>query len=171
MDINEGVLQLGAEKAARDGVSLKAVVQYANFLKLTELYDVVLAHAALHHFINLEHIFQEIHDHLAPDGVFIAHEHVPRNGMLMWPETNELVNRVFAALPPRYRRLKTHQGIHIQQEYPEVDCSQDGFECVRSQDIVPLLEKMFRVEAKVLGHSFARRFVDGALGENYDLTR
>jgi SAM-dependent methyltransferase len=145
--------------------------QDANFLKLSSTYDVVLAHASLHHFINFEHIFPEIHEHLSPNGVFIAYEPVPRNGMLLWPETKELVDRLFAALPTRFRRLKGAHGLVVHESFPDVDHSQGGFECIRSQDVVPLLERFFDVQAKVSGNAFTRRFVDGGFGANYDLSR
>lgn len=171
LDLNESLLELGKEKAALEGISMDVIAQDANFLKLSKTYDVILAHAALHHFVNFEHIFAELHDHLSPTGVFIAFEPVPRNGMLLWPETKELINRIFEVLPARYRRVKGPDGFAVYEYFPEADHSQEGFECIRSQDVVPLLEKFFHVEAKIAGNAFTRRFVDGGLGDNYDLTR
>jgi SAM-dependent methyltransferase len=170
-DLNEKLLEVGKEKADAEGIPLRVVAQDANFLKLDETYDVIIAHASLHHFINFEHIFKELHDHLSPNGVFIAFEPVPRNGMLLWPETKELIDRLFATIPPRYRREKSAEGTTTHERFPEIDCSEGGFECIRSQDIVALLGEFFHVEANVPGHSFIRRFVDGGFGANYDLTR
>lgn len=167
--MNEKLLAAGAEKGRALGIEIRTMVQDANFLNLTETYDIVLAHAALHHFINFEHIFSEIHEHLSRDGVFIAHEPVPRNGMLLWPRTKELVDGIFRVLPARYRR-NGRKGAVI-DTYPDVEYTQGAFECIRSEELVGLLEKCFHIEAKVLGHAFTRRFVDGGFGDNYDLTR
>jgi SAM-dependent methyltransferase len=171
LDLNEALLSMGKAKAESEGIEIKTLEQDANFLKLPQNYDVILAHASLHHFIEFEHIFQELHDHLNPEGVFIAFEHVPRNGMLLWPQTRELVDRLFAVLPVRYRRERTSEGTIVHSHFPVLDCSVGGFECIRSEDIVPLLERFFQVKAEVPGHAFTRRFVDGAFGENYDLSR
>ncbi|MBL8229453.1 MAG: class I SAM-dependent methyltransferase [Bryobacterales bacterium] len=169
LDLNEKLLATGAEKARALGIEIRTMAQDANFLSLNETYDVVLAHAALHHFMNFEHLLPEIHDHLSPDGVFIAHEPVPRNGMLLWPRTRELVDGIFRVLPARYRR-KGRMGAVI-ETYPDVEYTQGAFECIRSEELVGLLERHFCVEARVLGHAFTRRFVDGGFGDNYDLTR
>ncbi|MBL8233847.1 MAG: class I SAM-dependent methyltransferase [Bryobacterales bacterium] len=169
LDLNEKLLEAGKEKAHTLGIEIKTIAQDANFLSLNETYDVVLAHAALHHFMKFEHIFSEIHDHLSPNGVFIAHEPVPRNGMLLWPRTKELVDRIFSVLPARYRR-NGRTGPVI-EAFPDVEYTQGGFECIRSEELVGLLETHFHLEAKVLGHAFTRRFVDGGFGDNYDLTR
>jgi len=47
--------------------------------------------------------------------------------------------------------------------------SKDGFECVRSQDLYPVLKDKFKIKIEVPGFSFARRFVDKRFGCNYDM--
>lgn len=171
VDINENALRMGLAKAKAERLDFKIRVQDANFLKLADSYDLVLAHASLHHLVNLESLFEEIHDHLTPRGTFVVFEYVPRNGMLLWPETKELVNRLFTILPERYRRdCRDPANTVVREAFPEEDTSAEGFECIRSQDIVPLLEKIFHVEAKVAGYAFTRRFVD-AFGGGYELDR
>src|SRR5580704_12421915 len=95
LDLNETLLELGKNKGAEEGIEIEIMAQDANRLKLEQTYDVIVAHASLHHFIEFEHIFSEINRHLAPSGVFIAYEPVPRNGMLLWPQTKSLINRLF----------------------------------------------------------------------------
>lgn len=165
--MNGILLEEGRAKAEVEGVKITTIEQDANFLSLDSTYDVIFAHASLHHFIAFEHIFTHLHDRLSPSGVFIAHEFVPRNGMLLWPRTREIVDRLFAVLPPRYRR----EGQQVHSTYPDIEYTQGTFECIRSEEIVGLLEQHFRVDVKILGNAFTRRFVDGRLGGNYDLTR
>lgn len=169
LDLNESLLAEGCAKAREAGIEIEALVQDANHLALNDTYDVILAHAALHHFLAFEHIFPHLHEHLSPTGVFIAHEYVPRNGMLLWPPTKEVVNRLWATLPPRYRRAC--RGAEPLDVFPDIDYSQGVFECIRSEEIVPLLEAHFRVDIRIDGQAFTRRFVDGGFGDNYDLTR
>jgi len=169
LDLNGSLLAEGCAKAREAGIQIEALEQDANLLALNQTYDVILAHAALHHFLAFEHIFPHVHDHLSPNGVFIAHEYVPRNGMLLWPRTKQVVDRLWATLPPRYRRAC--RGGEPLEVFPDIDYSQGVFECIRSEEIVPLLETYFRVDTKISGQSFTRRFVDGGFGDNYDLTR
>ncbi len=48
------------------------------------------------------------------------------------------------------------------------DLSVDGFECIRSQEMYPVLKRRFDVEIEVPGVSFARRFVESPFGQNYN---
>lgn len=172
LEINEKMLELGVSKAAMERLIFRPVVQDANKLALSKEYDVVLAHASLHHLVNLEHVFTEIGSHLSPEGYFFVYESTPRNGMLLWPETKDLIARIWKVMPERWRVDCTRSGTRIVcDEYPERDVSINGFECVRSQDIIPLLSRYFKPEHRFSGLSFVRRFVDREFGPDYDLAR
>jgi len=172
LDINWKVLDLGMTKAAEQGLNLSFIVQDANYLKLEKEYDFVIAAGALHHLVNLEHVLQEVHDHLSPRGVFFTHEGTLRNGMLLWPETKKVVNTLMRVIPEHFRYdFSDAQNIVLRSEYPERDISEDGFECIRSQDLIPLLEQYFDVVHRFDGYAFVRRFVDRPFGPNYDLSR
>jgi hypothetical protein len=54
---------------------------------------------------------------------------------MRWPEALELVTELWKELPTKYKDnclLK-----RVQLEYENWDCSTEGFEGVRSQDILP----------------------------------
>jgi hypothetical protein len=51
-----------------------------------------------------------------------------------------------------------------------VDQRQHGMECIRSQDILPLLRSNFTEQYYVPYFSMSRRFFDCVYGSNYDLT-
>ena len=172
MDINPELLAKGKERAQSLGLSFRFVAQDANVLVLPErTYDIIFAHAAVHHFMALEHIFGQVKRALKPGGEFILYEVIPRNGMLMWPETNEVVQRLWKLLPDRLKYEYPGNPPQFQVERPNRDASVDGFECIRSQEIYPLLKKMFHTRIEVPGFAFARRFVDNDFGPNYDLSR
>lgn len=169
-DINSDLLTKGKEKAQSLGLSFRFICQDINLLSLPEhSYDVVFAHAALHHFVALEDIFRQVKRALKPDGEFILYEVIPRNGMLMWPETNEVVQRLWKSLPDRLKYEHPGSPPEFRPERPNRDCSVEGFECIRSQDIYPLIKKMFRTRIEVQGFAFARRFLDNDFGPNYSL--
>jgi len=141
IDINEKLLALGQEKAKSLGQNLTFIQQDINKLELSkEEYDLVLAHASLHHMINHEHIMQEVKKSLKFDGNFVVQEPIPRNGLLMWDETKKVANDLWTLIPEKYKydcKDKKHKEqflIHL----PETDHSESGFECIRSQDLYPV---------------------------------
>jgi len=170
LDINEDVLKLGAAKAAEKGFKFVTIVQDANFLTLDGVYDFIIAHASLHHLIRLEHVLDEAHEHLAPNGLFFVMEAVPPNGMLFHPEAKDLTNKLFRILPKRFRMDHRAGGTLVERSrFPERDTSAEGFECVRSQDIMRLVEERFDYVYKWQGNGFARRIVDTVFGLNFNL--
>jgi len=173
IDINEKLLALGQKKAKSLGLNLTFIQQDINKLELSkDEYDLVLAHASLHHMINHEHIVQEVKKSLKFDGNFIVHEPIPRNGLLMWEETKRVANDLWSIIPAKYkydcvdRKHKEKFLTHL----PEIDHSESGFECIRSQDLYPILKENFHITTQVYGFSFARRFFDARFGCNYDIS-
>jgi ubiquinone/menaquinone biosynthesis C-methylase UbiE len=174
MDFNENLLSKGQTKADNEGLKLKFIQQDINSISLSaDYYDVIFAHASLHHMINHEHITSEIHKSMKKNAEFIVYDIVTRNGMRMWDETREIANMVFSLLPLKYRRnsLASNQEEKYLAELPERDLSDSGFECIRSQDLYPILKKSFKVKLEVEGFCFARRFLDHEFGDNYDIYR
>jgi len=171
IDINEKSLALGQEKAKANNLNLHFSQQDINNLKLdSETYDIVFAHAALHHMINHEHVADEIKKSMKPDGLFFVHEPIPRNGLRLWDDTKKITNEIWVQLPDKFKRDCTDKKNHkIINELPDQDLSKDGFECVRSQDLYPVLKDKFKIKIEVPGFSFARRFVDKRFGCNYDM--
>ena len=172
IDINNKLLCLGQQKAESLGFKFNFFQQDINKLKLpNEEYDVVLAHASLHHMINHEHISNEVKNSLKEDGYFIVQEPIPRNGLLMWDDTKKIANEIWSIIPSKYKydcidkKNKDKFLFHL----PEIDQSRMGFECIRSEDLYPILKENFKIITQVFGFSFARRFVDTRFGCNYDI--
>jgi len=171
IDINEQSLSLGQKKAVADGLNIKFSQQDINKLSLKEeWYDIVFAHASLHHMIKHEHIADEIKKSMKSDGLYFIHEPIPRNGLRLWDETKKIAEKIWIQLPEKFKRDCIDKDKHeIVAELPDRNLSKDGFECIRSQDLYPILKEKFRVRNEVKGFSFARRFVDTRFGCNYDL--
>ncbi len=171
VDINTNMLERGRALAAEQGVS--------EYLRFTEAdankwspnrqqYGVVIANHALHHFVALEYLFDSIRSCLVPAGYFLTHDMIGRNGHMRWPEALEIVQRFWAELPERYkynRLLKRHEP-----DYINFDCSDEGFEGIRAQDILPLLIEKFQFELFVPFGNVIDIFVDRCFGHNYDST-
>jgi len=171
MDFNPALVQLGQEQALRDGLRVTFQMADLNTVVLPEAsFDVVFCHASLHHTLELERLAEQIRSALRPDGELIVVDVITRNGYLMWPETREIVDALWKTLPTRFRMNHTaYSTPHVDEEIWEADTSQGSMECVRSQDILPVLTNVFAVRQFVPCFCICRRFLDTMYGPNYDL--
>ncbi len=168
VDLNKAMLERGKalaqEKNAADYLRFSA--QDFNRWQPAGAYDAVLANQALHHVLNLEGLFDSIRSSLRSDGLFITSDMIGRNGHLRWPEALALVQEYWSELPKEYRY---NRQLHRQENiFEDWDCSQTGFEGVRSQDILPLLLTRFHFEVFVVFGNIIDPFVDRSFGHNFD---
>jgi SAM-dependent methyltransferase len=90
-------------------------------------YDFVLCHGILHHLINLEHVLSQINDTLKRDGILLIHEYVGEN---RWQFTERRLNLLAEMFPSiKLKNLPIW--------------SVDGFESIRSADLLNLIEMQF----------------------------
>jgi ubiquinone/menaquinone biosynthesis C-methylase UbiE len=110
-------------------------------------FDVVLMNMSLHHVRELRRTLSQVERALRPDGFFIVHEFVgPRQFQFTDMQLN-LVRELLAALPDRFRHDSTTGQIKTEYvrrslEYWNVA---DPSEAIRSDRIVPELERQFRI--------------------------
>jgi SAM-dependent methyltransferase len=171
MDVNPDLLQLGRQRAKDEKLNLEFVEADLNRVELPPAeFDMAFCHAALHHVIELDRLMDQVGRTLRPGGVFITVDVVTRNGYLMWPETKEIVEAIWKTLPPKFRL--NHSGYAtplLDDEIWEADTSLNSMECVRSEDILPAIDRRFVTEQFVPYFSISRRFFDSMYGPNYDL--
>ncbi len=172
LDLNPDLIQLGRERAEREGLSVAFEVADINHISLpANEYDIVFCHASLHHILDLEHVTAAISKSLRPGGVLITVDVCARNGYLMWPETRATVQAIFKTLPPRFRINHTaYEKPRVDDEIWEADTSAVSMECIRAEHIVPLLARRFTVQHFVPYFSICRRLLDTMYGPNYDLS-
>lgn len=170
-DLNADLIGMGTERAAQERLPIRFQQMDLNTVQLEpEAYDIVFCHASLHHMIELDHIAQQIRRTLRPHGVLITVDVISRNGYLMWPETRRIVQAIWKSLPPRLRINHTAYGeIRTDDEIWETDTSESGMECIRSEEILPMLNEYFTEVVYVPYFSLCRRFFDTMYGPNYDL--
>ena len=85
---------------------------------------------------------------------------------MRWPEAYEIVCDLWRLLPDKYKW--NHQLKRYEDVYDNWDCSKDGFEGIRSQDILPLLIKYFKFELFFAFGNVIDVFVDRNFGPNFD---
>lgn len=131
--------------------------------------DVYFASHSLHHVVELEHLFDEVKRTLRPDGAFLINDMIGRNGHERWPEAAAFVHSIWSKMPERYRYNPLHQ--RVDEVYPDVDYSTEGFEGIRAEDILPLLLERFHPDAFITFMNVIDPFVDRIYGRNFDPER
>ena len=169
LDLNAAMLQRGTEAAAERGLAAHVAPLQADFNEWSAVgqYDGVVANQALHHVMNLEGLFGQIKASLRPDGCFVISDMIGRNGHLRWPEALALIHEYWRKLPPAHRfnwQLKRYEAL-----FEDWDCSLDGFEGIRAQDILPLLIEYFHFDRFVGFGNLIDPFVDRSFGHNFDI--
>ena len=168
LDMNVNMLERGRAMAAAEGVAdcLRFVEADLNDWRAERLYTGFMANQSLHHIVNLEQLFSEVRMALRADGVFVISDIVGRNGHMRWPEALKGVHAFWQELPQDYRynlMLKRHEEI-----YENWDCSNEGFEGIRAQDILPLLIERFHFDRFIGFGNVIDPFIDRCFGHAFD---
>ncbi len=168
VDINPLMLERGVALARETGLSAQIVPLLGDFnaWQAPRRYDAVMANQSLHHVLKLEHLFAAIEDCLQPQGRFVISDMIGRNGHQRWPEALAVVREFWAELPRHYRY---HRQLDQQwDEFVDFDCSGEGFEGIRAQDILPLLIERFDFERFFAFANVIDPFIDRGFGGHFD---
>ena len=168
LDINKDMLARGSDAANRAGLGAYFLFTRGDFNNWnpTRGYGIVVANQSLHHVLNLEGLFDSVKQSLEPDGLFLICDMIGRNGHMRWPEAMDRLEPFWDELPESYRYnqlLKRHE-----QQYINHDCSTEGFEGIRAQDILPLLLERFKFDFFFPFGNMIFVFIDRPFGHNFD---
>lgn len=110
-------------------------------------YDAIIANDVLHHITDLEGVYGRIHEALAPGGKFLFNEYVGPNRFQYSEERMHLINRYFRLLRDELRRDYTGETLWRRERLsPARVIADDPTEAVRSEDVLPVARRVFRVE-------------------------
>jgi len=168
MEINPTMLERGKILAKKSGVlkNMNFVEDDFNTWVARKKYDGVMANQSLHHVLKLEHLFDQIKSSLQDDGSFVVSDMIGRNGHQRWPESLEIVKKFWKELPESHKFNVLLN--RLENEYENWDCSKEGFEGIRSQDVLPCLLERFKCEKIISFGSAIDVFVDRCFGHNFD---
>lgn len=168
VDLNPNMLKRGHELAVKEGVieHVSFIQEDLNKWKANKEYTGVIANHSLHHIQNLEGIFSEIKRSLHDNAAFIINDMIGRNGHQRWPEALDAVNNFWRELPESYKY--NHQLKRLEVVYENWDCSKEGFEGIRAQDILPLLIENFYFKLFIGFSNVIDIFVDRGFGHNFN---
>lgn len=110
-------------------------------------FDVVFVQAAIHHFFDIEEMFQLMHRVLKPDGLLIYDEFVGPDHHIFEPHVLAIGDEINEALSDRYRFDSLRQHIRAEVPRPSLDwmLNFDPSEGVHASRILPLTYKYFDV--------------------------
>ncbi|HEX7152963.1 MAG TPA: class I SAM-dependent methyltransferase [Thermoanaerobaculia bacterium] len=110
-------------------------------------YDVVVAHAVLHHIEKLEHAFGQIERAMRPNATFIINEYVGAKRFQYSEDVLRIINELLACLPEPLRRGAVERRVYDRRERPTVEqmIASDPTEAVRSDELLPFIESRFEV--------------------------
>jgi hypothetical protein len=129
----------------------------------------VVANQSLHHVVNLEGLLAAVAQAIGRDGSFVVSDMIGRNGHMRWPEALAIVEQFWAELPRPYRY---HAQLRQQHDrFVNWDCSREGFEGIRAQDILPLLRARFGFEMFYPFANLVDPFLDRGFGPHFDPDR
>ena len=167
LEINPVMLERGKEIAKENGVlgNMRFVEADFNTWVASKKYDGIMANQSLHHVTRLEHLFDQIKNGLHDNASFVISDMIGRNGHQRWPESLEIVNKYWKELPESYKFNVLLN--RLEKEYDNWDCSKEGFEGIRAQDVLPLIIERFQCEKFVGFGSAIDIFVDRCFGHNF----
>ena len=149
VDVAENAIESARKTAQSEGLDgLTYEVADLNAAKLPpETYDVVYAHASLHHIFQLEHLLDEIKQTLKPNGLFVVYEYIGPSQMQFPRRDLDLADIFLTVIPERYRKLQKRGGIKKEALRASLDSmnSSDPSEGIRASEIVPLIASRFEV--------------------------
>ena len=168
VELNPIMLERAASLAESSGVRHLMQFTLADFntWRPESTYSGVMANQSLHHVSDLEHLFAQIRRALRPAGSFVVSDMIGRNGHQRWPESLAIIQRFWVELPDRYKfnlLLNRHEAV-----YENWDCSKEGFEGIRSQDVLPNLLRSFVCHQFIGFGSAIDVFVDRCFGHHFD---
>lgn len=173
-DFSPESIRVAIELAREQNLSerLHYEVKDANQIQLPPAtYDFVIAKMSLHHFENLEGIYEQVRQTLKPGGVFMFNEFVGPT-RFQWTDLQlELMKELITALPQQKRWSAVNKAMLIQMERATIEqmMSMDPTEAVRSAEIMPLLENYFEIiEYRPYGGTLVNNLLTHTMG-NFDL--
>ena len=169
LELNPAMRERGVSLATEAGLAEKVLPIEGDFNRWQAKgeYDVVLANQSLHHVQNLEGLFAAIRSALPPHGIFVTSDIIGRNGHMRWPEAMDIVQEFWRELPPDYRynmQLRRHDEV-----FQDWDCSVEGFEGIRAQDVLPQLIAHFHFDFFFACSNVMDIFIDRAIGHHFNV--
>ena len=166
IDISVDRLAEAEARLSQQGIPGSFRAEDVNSIRLpANTYDLIFSYHSFHHFLELEHIMEQVHQALTPRGLFVLEEFVGPT-QFQWTYLQiELVRSILRFLPEDLRMyrmgwMKEFEG----RPKPEEVEAASPFESIRSGEIVPLFKRYFHVvTVKQLGGTLQHLLYNGII--------
>jgi 2-polyprenyl-3-methyl-5-hydroxy-6-metoxy-1,4-benzoquinol methylase len=128
-------------------------------------FHLIIANQVLHHIVSLEGVFDTCHEALTDDGFIMTRDMIGKNGHQAWPEAKGEIDKVWESMPSRYKTNNRNGNLY--DAFPNDDFSKSGFEGIRSQDIMPLINERFGYSKYYAFGGIVERFINRGFGGNF----
>ena len=142
VDLNGQLFTRAGQEAKANGFDICFMALDLNYVKIHEnSFDLIFAHASLHHLLNLEHVFLQIHRGLSENGRLIVQDIIGKTQVLFWKDNVDRAIEIVRQMPARYKAgIPDKQAIIAPYVEP---ATQKGMEGIRQEEIPALLESFF----------------------------
>ena len=139
VDLNPHIFSQAQDEAREASLNIRFDAGDLNFLQIDrDCFDIIYAHASLHHVINLEKLMLQIRGGLKKGGRLIVVDMIGRNRSLFWKENRDFAKDVIREMPSRYKSF-----MHILDRLRWGFDVDHGMEGVRQEEIEPEILKYF----------------------------
>ena len=164
-DISDARVSHAERIRLASGISGHFQVADVNRLKLpADTYDLVFSNHSFHHFVDLEHVMEQVNRSLSQCGYFVLEEYVGPTQFQWTEEQMSLVRTRLSLIPDRLRVSSSSGAIKQSEGRPAVAdvIAESPFESIRSSEIAPLFKRFFDVvEMKPLGGTLQQLLYNG----------
>ncbi|MDG4555182.1 MAG: class I SAM-dependent methyltransferase [Candidatus Competibacter sp.] len=152
IDISPRAIEIAKQEVEQLGIT--SIIYSVYDVEVMDLavnqYDAVWFNGSLHHIKELETVCNRVKRALKPGGWLFFNEYVGFNRFAFSSRQRDIIQHAFYLIPLRYRRSFVHQTTNTYQETPPIPdptevARTDPSEAVRSQDILPIVNKLFEV--------------------------
>lgn len=168
IDFNAALMRRARDEAQRRGLGawLSVDTVDCNLPFALAARDVLIVNQFFHHVEALEAFVASLRASLAEDGVLLSSDVVGRNGHVLWPAVDEVVQAAWRRLPESRRFDRYYGG--TRDHYASVDHAAYSNEGVRAQDVVASLLAGFDFERFLTFGGAIMPFVERRIGFNFD---
>ena len=133
-DINNQIFAKACEEAMAEGLNIHFVQLDLNFISLQEnKFDLIFAHASLHHLLNLEHVFSQIYRGLKKNGRLIIQDIIGKTQVLFWKDNVDFAREIVKKMPARYKAgIANKDNIIAPYREPSIQKDMEG---IRQEEI------------------------------------
>ena len=172
-EMSTEAVKAASERIKRDGFEERFCFKNEDILEADiepNSYDAIFIAAAIHHFFEIEKMFQLMYKVLKPNGLLVYNEYIGPDHHLYEPEVMNIMNEMNGCLDEHYRYDCLRKS--VREEMPEVTLewmmNADPSEGVHASMILPLTYKYFNVEFRGdYGGTIMRPFFTAILN-NFD---